>query len=554
MGKLKGIHLNHRCPTLSHVLFADDTLVFGKGTVYEAELIRTIFQRYCYISGQAINEAKSALFFSANTPVQVRDEIVAVLNVPHGTNLEKYLGMLAEWGSSKIETYRFLLERLQNRAQSWTSLMLSHGGRETLAKSVLQAIPSYVFSCFMLPDKLLHKMDSVISRLWWSGDAKRRTIHWCTANKLTTSKFSGGLGFRSFKEFNLAFLAKLAWKILLNLEALWVRLLKALYFPRSDFITATKHHRSSWIWSSIIKGRSALLQGLRKNIDNGQNTMLNEAWIPDAPLFTATPSVNLKVSDCILQPQNTWDKTKLMTLFTPETVRQILTIPIGPSNLNDKWIWHADIKCCFSIKSCYGLIRNEEPQQNTKEWKWLWHLSIPPKVRFFVWRLCNNALATLTNLAIRNCSSTTTCPCCNLAEESLHHLLFNCPNTLHLWHHTLPQLRLPQQHHSIKDWWLNLSFQDDNTAIVAMACAWTIWKSRNDKVFNNISNTIDSLKQKFHVSLQDSLSLRRSTDLSARPHGNQLQNYQPPNSGRRTLLCDGSFTKTTQKAGYNILL
>ncbi|CAN1317975.1 hypothetical protein LINPERPRIM_LOCUS30632, partial [Linum perenne] len=45
-----------------------------------------------------------------------------------------------------------------------------------------------------------------------------------------------------------------------------------------------------------------------------------------------------------------------------------------------------------------------------------------------------------------------------------------------------------------------------------------------------------------------------STDLPASPHGNQLQNYQPPDSGRRTLLCDGSFTKTTQKAGYGVLL
>ncbi|CAN1163819.1 Uncharacterized mitochondrial protein AtMg00310 [Linum perenne] len=102
-------------------------------------------------------------------------------------------------------------------------------------------------------------MDSLIRCYWWSGDPNRRAIHWCTANKLNTSKAAGGLGFRNFKEFNLAFLAKVGWNIIHQPEAIWVKLLKALYFPRHDFITIPPHHRPSWIWSSIIKGRAALL-------------------------------------------------------------------------------------------------------------------------------------------------------------------------------------------------------------------------------------------------------------------------------------------------------
>lgn len=42
-------------------------------------------------------------------------------------------------------------------------------------------------------------------------------------------KDAGGLGFRKFNEFNLALLAKLAWKMANGEEALWTKVLKAKY-------------------------------------------------------------------------------------------------------------------------------------------------------------------------------------------------------------------------------------------------------------------------------------------------------------------------------------
>ncbi|CAN1188671.1 LINE-1 retrotransposable element ORF2 protein, partial [Linum perenne] len=172
-GIRQGIKLNYRCPDISHVLFADDTLIFGKATLSEASQIKLVMQRYCYLSGHAVNDDKSALFFSANTPEEVKLAISEALNIPTDTKLGKYLGMPAEWGTSKTSTFKYLLDRMQSKAESWTSLLLSHAGREMLIKSVLQSIPTYIFSCFKLPATLITKMDSLISRFWWSGDAKR---------------------------------------------------------------------------------------------------------------------------------------------------------------------------------------------------------------------------------------------------------------------------------------------------------------------------------------------------------------------------------------------
>lgn len=39
----------------------------------------------------------------------------------------------------------------------------------------------------------------------------------------------GGLGFRLFHEMNLALLAKLAWKVAIDEDSLWTRVMKAKY-------------------------------------------------------------------------------------------------------------------------------------------------------------------------------------------------------------------------------------------------------------------------------------------------------------------------------------
>ncbi|CAN1167475.1 Uncharacterized mitochondrial protein AtMg00310 [Linum perenne] len=276
-----------------------------------------------------------------------------------------------------------------------------------MVKSVLQALPSYLFSCFLLPKHILKKMDQIVINFWWSGDATSRRIHWLSTNQLRNSVSDGGLGFRNFYDFNLSFVSKMAWRILTQPDDLWVQLLKGLYFPRSDFIHVGRHHKLSWIWSSIMEGRKVLLQVLRKNIGDGHGTSRIDAWIPEAEGFIAECSVPFssnKVSDYILNPQRIWNVQKLHTVSPEVVVRQIQLIPLGPEGYSDRLIWHFESSGKYSVRSCYRLLLNNRvpnqpvDQSARKFWKWLWQLDLPPKTRFFVWRICRNAIPTKTRL------------------------------------------------------------------------------------------------------------------------------------------------------------
>ncbi|CAN1170493.1 Uncharacterized mitochondrial protein AtMg00310 [Linum perenne] len=199
-------------------------------------------------------------------------------------------------------------------------------------------------------------MDQLLVNFWWSGNASSSKVHWLPAVELKKSISDGGLGFRSFYDFNLAFIAKLAWKILINPNSLWTQLLKGIYFPNTSFLQAGRHHKSSWIWSGIIEGRKSLIHGLRKNIGDGNDTSIVDAWIPETSGFKGSCSagfLHLKVSDFILNPQRRWDTQKLRAAFPNEVVDQILLIPLGPKGYSDKYVWHFEPSGKFTVRSSY---------------------------------------------------------------------------------------------------------------------------------------------------------------------------------------------------------
>ncbi|CAN1793057.1 Putative ribonuclease H protein At1g65750 [Linum perenne] len=529
--------------------------------------IQLLLKRYSYVSGQAINTAKSSILFSANTPDDSKHRIANVFGVDITIPMGNYLGVPAEWGATKKQTFQYMLDRIAARAQSWQANFLTHAGRSVMIKSVLQALPTYLFSCFLLPKHILKRMDQVLINFWWSGNVSNAKLHWLPATDLRKPVSEGGLGFRSFYNFNLAFLAKLAWKVITTPDSLWSQLLKGLYFPHSSFLQAARHHKSSWIWSGIMEGRKALLCGLRKNIGDGNDTSVLDAWIPEAPQFKASCSAtfaSMKVSDFIINPQKVWNVEKLRAAFSHEVVKQILLIPLGPEGYPDKFIWHLESTGKFTVKSCYRYLRSVAEPQNQpvadsskKLWKWLWHLKLPPKIQFFLWRVCRNALPTKLSLFRRNCGSTSFCVTCNAEEETVEHLLFHCAVSRSFWQLVAPAIQCPQVHDSISSWFTRIASSVSSiTATEIGFTAWYIWKMRNEVIFQDISPSLLDLAIRRNSDLQrwtssSRYSVQRSVSSS---FSNPITNTLVPTAYSQKVVCDGAFNASIQKGAYGVVV
>lgn len=101
-------------------------------------------------------------------------EVVSqILQVRITSNSSNYLGLPSYVGRNKEEVFRYVKEKLWNRMQSWKGKILSRSGMEVLIKSVIQAIPSYVMSVFLLPKKLGEDLERLMNKFWWLSMVKK---------------------------------------------------------------------------------------------------------------------------------------------------------------------------------------------------------------------------------------------------------------------------------------------------------------------------------------------------------------------------------------------
>ena len=103
---LKGVVSCNGGVKMSHLFFADDSLLFCEATTRECKNLLDILALSEGASRQAINRQKTTLFFSPNTNQGVKLTIQNMLGPQIMTNCERYLGLPMVGGKSKVSTFR----------------------------------------------------------------------------------------------------------------------------------------------------------------------------------------------------------------------------------------------------------------------------------------------------------------------------------------------------------------------------------------------------------------------------------------------------------------
>ncbi|GAA0181821.1 hypothetical protein LIER_30289 [Lithospermum erythrorhizon] len=207
-GCLSSIRLGPACDPISHLLFANDTLLFGEATKSEACSIISILQQYEVLSGQLSSPQKSAVLFSPNVRKETREAISRILGMPEVTSHGSYLGLPWTISTSKQKVFSSIVGSVKSRIEDCKPKVLSKAGKAIFITSVSQSIHTYAMQCFKLSINTCHQINSNISNYWWGAMENKTNIHWVSYDTLCRDKADGGLGFRDTHAFNMALMRK----------------------------------------------------------------------------------------------------------------------------------------------------------------------------------------------------------------------------------------------------------------------------------------------------------------------------------------------------------
>ena len=335
--RLKGIYSCRGGVRISHLFFADDSLLFCEAKSGECRQLLDILTQYEKASGQAINRAKTTLFFSQNTSHRQKEEIRNLMGAQVMNNCKRYLGLPMVGGKSKVGTFKEVQERITKKVMGWKEKIISKAGREILIKSVAQAIPTYSMSIFKFPGKVCDGVNSILAKYWWGQTRSEKKIHWINWKKMCTPKKKGGMGFRDFHAFNLAMLAKQAWRLVTGTHSLFYRVYKARYFPRCSFMKAELGHNPSFVWRSLLAARDLIREGSIWRIGNGQSIAVSDKnWLSHPLVFKPGANTNLKVGDLIHHETMQWNRPLIQATFMQSTQNTILRTQLNNTHAQDK--------------------------------------------------------------------------------------------------------------------------------------------------------------------------------------------------------------------------
>lgn len=329
----RGIRVSLHAPWISHLLFADDCLIFTQASKRGADRISEILEVYNRGSGQLVNKHKSAVFLVKT--------VIKLLSRKSSRPSKSLMRLLERsiWDSQPRWGQLLMVRLIMCPKESGALFMvggdlLSCAGREVLLKSNVQAVPTYPMSCFKLPALACKKMKQYIAKYWWGSSIDSHKIHWQSWSKLTRPKGEGGMGFKDLPLFNQAMLGKQGWRLIMRPDSLCARVLKGKYFPSCSFPEAMRKKKSSETWRAILYGRQALLKGLIKRV--GPGTSINiwtDNWIAGStslrPLVRRSDVQVDKVSDLFLHDSRMWNEQLVRESFCALDAEEILKLRPG---------------------------------------------------------------------------------------------------------------------------------------------------------------------------------------------------------------------------------
>ncbi|XP_024004072.1 uncharacterized protein LOC112081542 [Eutrema salsugineum] len=403
-------HPNTDLLHISHLMFADDVMIFFDGSSSSLYGISETLDDFASWSGLKMNQDKTEILHAGLNPSE--STVIASYGFPAGSLPIRYLGLPLMSRKLRISEYAPLIDKISARFTSWAVRSLSFVGRLQLISSIITGTMNFWISTFLLLRGCIKRIESLCSRFLWSGAIEG------------------------------TFMVRMIWLLFLGNKSLWVAWHKHHHIGNESFWSIREHPRDSGCWKSLLKLRHLAEKFVICSVGNGRTAKFwYDAWIPLGPLINLFGEMgprsqrlplNAVVADACSQAG--W------CLPSPRSDQEVLlhahltTVQLSANaNVEDVFSWkvNGSPSKTFSAKGTWNMLRCREDE---KDWyNAIWFKGATPKHAFFMWTAQLNRLPTRSRLASWGLNIPSSCCLCSAHDETRDHLLFWCGYGGEIW-------------------------------------------------------------------------------------------------------------------------
>eukprot|EP00253_Pinus_taeda_P017843 PITA_17843 len=473
--------------------------------------------------------------------LKVKSAITRILGFQAATLPSTYLGAPLTASAIKQPAWRVLLGKLDSKLSLWTYRSLNFASRVVIIKSILQAMPLYLFSILAAPKWVLKRLRNIQRDFLWGSSATNRKwalVKWDTVCK---PKSKGGIGLRDPEKSNAIMNAKIWWQWLIHPDKLWTNIWIAKYtnnIPQTNLIRFKPTLNGSLIWNAAKQHHQLIQKHNFWEIRDGQRARFwMDAWnqqpklsnvlspriIPDSQeqqhatvhRFWGQATVN-GYRQWLPSNQITTDANEQEAIALEEELKKR---SIRAISSEDILRWGYLPKGTYSTSEAYSLIEESNTRQDPL-WDRIWSFKTWPKISHFLWLVGHKKILTWDKLRRRNFHGPSICHNCNNNEETIQHLLDTCPIANQLWNQVSFRCQRRCKDHediidTIRHWpkgpydcdILNHLWNHIPGIIV-----WNLWKERNRRIFKNQKMPTEEVWNRVHSNLRETMLLKHWTE------------------------------------------
>ncbi|PKU59193.1 Putative ribonuclease H protein [Dendrobium catenatum] len=407
--------------SLSHLLYADDVLIFGEATLENCNILANSLRDFANFSGLQVNYEKSAIMFLRNqSHIQDICQALTTFNIVNKIN---YLGIPLSYYRLKIEDYLPLLDKVNKKMNRWKANLLSFAGRLQYIKFTIQNTIAYWIRGSILPKYVNKFLNKSSARFLFFGDTMNaKTLHMISWDRICRPKNKGGLGIPSILAMQFAYICSIRFRMY-NCST-----------PLSKWLLC--HYKSPWrpfsvnlvtkTWKLICKTAFEVKHCFNFKITkNAPISLIWDHWLNNETVndhlggYSMDDCPDIFLKDLIIGTQ--WIFPESIPPYLRNLVAGINTIGEEGSCL--LWKNRPNYKFKNFIEEFYA-------DYQTCSWhKMVWAKRNILKHSVFVWMALVGGLKTVDALITRNINVPGTCSLCHYHNETVSHLFFECSYT-----------------------------------------------------------------------------------------------------------------------------